>query len=595
MYKKGMVIAIICLFVGVSFGTGVSVNTSTFENIIQSGFDECYPYVEVDDDAPSDWYNDYENHTDGIQEAIDLVCENGTVYVHSGEYSVDHEYGYILINKPLNLIGQDKDTTSISGEYRNDVIRVRSSNVNISGFTIRWSLRQDEERLFAGVHIKGEFRDINISRNILTENTMGISAKNEANNITIYNNTIKGNDYDGIVLCNSNNSTILFNLIYENGRNPADGKKPNGDGIGIWHCDGVVIANNNISENEVDGIWLDASCCYNIIKCNHIEGNNQIGIHFCQNWEAINEGIIEYNTKNEVCWNTIKGNKIGGISIFTSTDNNFADNIIQENGFFGFEVIYRMLGNERACDNNNIFHNNFINNGNKSYIFNFGDIKKYANAVDTSRKNNWDNGKPSECPTTEDPSTKGGNYWSDYEDLYDEKFGDKCDGYGIWEEPYVLFVQILLSGKIRNILEEITKNKFYSITLGLKSPVSDGFSWCRQFGWRPSTPDIPDKPEGDDWIKVGEIKQYSTSTLDLNGENISFKFDWGDGNYSDWIDPIESGITCYRNYSWNKPGNYSVRVKAYDIYDDMDVNDEYNIIDGESEWSECLTVKVRSG
>jgi hypothetical protein len=41
-------------------------------------------------------------------------------------------------------------------------------------------------------------------------------------------------------------------------------------------------------------------------------------------------------------------------------------------------------------------------------------------------------------------------------------------------------------------------------------------------------------------------------------------FDWGDGNFSDWIGPVASGTSVSAAYSWPEAGSYGVRVKATD-------------------------------
>jgi hypothetical protein len=43
-----------------------------------------------------------------------------------------------------------------------------------------------------------------------------------------------------------------------------------------------------------------------------------------------------------------------------------------------------------------------------------------------------------------------------------------------------------------------------------------------------------------------------------------YKWDWGDGNISEWLGPYNSGELCHASYSWSEKGEYSVRVKARD-------------------------------
>ena len=41
-------------------------------------------------------------------------------------------------------------------------------------------------------------------------------------------------------------------------------------------------------------------------------------------------------------------------------------------------------------------------------------------------------------------------------------------------------------------------------------------------------------------------------------------FDWGDGTNTGWIGPYQSGETCNASHSWEKKGDYVIKVKARD-------------------------------
>ena len=61
--------------------------------------------VTVDDDGGQDFKN--------IQDAIDFADEGDIVFVYSGTY-----YENVIINKSINLEGEDMDTTIIDGEKK---------------------------------------------------------------------------------------------------------------------------------------------------------------------------------------------------------------------------------------------------------------------------------------------------------------------------------------------------------------------------------------------------------------------------------------------------------------------------------------------
>lgn len=93
-------------------------------------------------------------------------------------------------------------------------------------------------------------------------------------------------------------------------------------------------------------------------------------------------------------------------------------------------------------------------------------------------------------------------------------------------------------------------------------------------------PEQPERPSGKTNGNAGSTYLYSTSTTDVDEDPVYYMWDWGDGNFSDWIGPFGSGLTATAQHSWDEKGTYSVRVKAKDAQGD------------ESTWSEPLTVTM---
>jgi len=77
-------------------------------------------------------------------------------------------------------------------------------------------------------------------------------------------------------------------------------------------------------------------------------------------------------------------------------------------------------------------------------------------------------------------------------------------------------------------------------------------------------PNKPETPKGEEKGKVGTTYKYSTRTTDPNNDQLSYMWDWGDGNISEWIGPYQSGAFATAQKSWSVKGQYSIRVKAKD-------------------------------
>jgi len=93
-------------------------------------------------------------------------------------------------------------------------------------------------------------------------------------------------------------------------------------------------------------------------------------------------------------------------------------------------------------------------------------------------------------------------------------------------------------------------------------------------------PSKPSKPSGPTNGKHGQEYSYTTSTTDPDGDKVYYMWDWGDGNYSEWLGPNNSGATCKANHTWSTKGSYSIKVKAKDIYN------------ATSDWSDPLPITM---
>ena len=93
-------------------------------------------------------------------------------------------------------------------------------------------------------------------------------------------------------------------------------------------------------------------------------------------------------------------------------------------------------------------------------------------------------------------------------------------------------------------------------------------------------PEKPLKPSGETSGKRGEEYTYTSSSTDSESDKIYYMWDWGDGNFSDWLGPYNSDETVETLHNWTRDGTYAIKVLAKDDQGD------------ESEWSDLLVVSM---
>ncbi|MDH7518110.1 MAG: PKD domain-containing protein, partial [Candidatus Thermoplasmatota archaeon] len=79
--------------------------------------------------------------------------------------------------------------------------------------------------------------------------------------------------------------------------------------------------------------------------------------------------------------------------------------------------------------------------------------------------------------------------------------------------------------------------------------------------------------------KINVTIAYNFTTIDPDGDEVSYYIDWGDGTYNGWTSFVPSGTTVTLTHTWGKRGTYLIRAKAKDVYG------------AESEWG-TLVVKM---
>jgi hypothetical protein len=143
-----------------------------------------------------------------------------------------------------------------------------------------------------------------------------------------------------------------------------------------------------------------------------------------------------------------------------------------------------------------------------------------------------------------------------------------------------------LSSSIDNNYFEIngrSKGTYYYRARGHNSEHGWGdFSTLKRINVAVENNEPPNKPiiNGPTSGNINVEYTYTTSTTDPNRNRLYYLFDWGDGKFSGWVGPYNSGETAEASHKWSKKGDYEIRVKA---------KDEYT---AESEWSDSLPISM---
>ena len=74
----------------------------------------------------------------------------------------------------------------------------------------------------------------------------------------------------------------------------------------------------------------------------------------------------------------------------------------------------------------------------------------------------------------------------------------------------------------------------------------------------------PTKPQGPTSGKPNKEYTFETSANDLEGDDVYYWFDWGDGTNSGWVGPYNAGQTGSAKHSYSQKATYQIKVKARD-------------------------------
>jgi parallel beta-helix repeat protein len=334
-----------------------------------------------------------------IQNAVDDAHPGDTIYVYSGTY-----YENITVSKPLSLVGEDRNTTTVNGSRDGNIVHITADWVNFTGFTITNGSSSFWGTTGIGLN---QVQNCRIADNIVSGNYSGISLRDSDNNM-LAGNHVYSDNARGIYLSKSHNNIITQNklscnhsciyiFLSKNTVVASNVMKKGGvsiSGYSLEHWNSHAIDTSNIVNGKPLYYWKNvvggtvplgagqvilANCSIVVVE-NQNTGNTSAGIQLgfsSNNTVANNRGVsisLEFSTDNVVTRNsgssyaisisgasernTVANNTIsnnGVINIYSSLRNVIVNNTVSNSGH-GISVHYARYN---IISNNHIFSNNY--------------------------------------------------------------------------------------------------------------------------------------------------------------------------------------------------------------------------------------------
>jgi parallel beta-helix repeat protein len=221
------------------------------------------------------------NNYSKIQDAIDNSSNGDTVFVYDDSSPY---FENLVLDKSINLVGEDKESTTINGSKLNimlDTIEIRANNVYINGLSI-----VENPGYYYQAAIKIVSDNVTISNcKFYNNNWIGIS--------------LLGSYYSKIIDCELSENLIAIHLVdsNENEINNCLCYENSDDIILFENSHYNKIINCTSISNGFSGIHIQRSSGNQIINCTCINGYEGIGLAYAPN-TLMRGNIINNNQEN---------------------------------------------------------------------------------------------------------------------------------------------------------------------------------------------------------------------------------------------------------------------------------------------------------
>jgi parallel beta-helix repeat protein len=344
LFKKGFAVGIILLFIM------TCIIPTTAQNIEKSQSTSRDNWLYVGGSGPGNYTR--------IQDAVNASSDGDTVFVYHGMYQECN----IWVDKGITLLGENKTTTLIDGQWSLVIFLINVSNVTVRNFTLKNTSGSGfgQAILIQRYTLPRRIENICISDCIITNDDKGICVM-DASNVLISSCYIHHNTAQSIVAVDTANFRITNCIINNNGIDFGGGHTRDG-GI-CFFKDYGVSSNISISDCIIHdlvgtGISIDAPCDKIEIYQNLIYNNTRDGL-CCSGY---NQDITDVDIYN----NSVYGNSREGISVkgIGNPGARIHDNNVSWNGpesnLTGFEagIYVSRSSNSVSVENNILFYNN---------------------------------------------------------------------------------------------------------------------------------------------------------------------------------------------------------------------------------------------
>ena len=528
MKRKWLTVGIILLFVAIAYAPALAQNTEKSQSSRGT-------WLYVGGSGPGNYTR--------IQDAINNSTGGDTVYVYNDSSPY---YEHVLVNKSINLIGEETNTTIIDGSNDEDVVVFSADCIYIEGFTIRnsgeWGGSNTQN---SGIEIV-DCNNCYIIYCSFTDDSVGVHLQNSSHDI-ISNCYFITDDigiylYDHYNLVSSQSyNLIIYNIIQYNGNaitlsnressyNTIMGNNIsfNGHGIYLVHSQYNVMRYNNLFDNENYGVEIknyEGEYEYNTIHHNNFILNNGGDTQGCDNYDGWNY------------WYNPSQNQGNYWSDYNGTDNNgdgIGDTPYTIDGMSNLQDLYPLIRTTPLPNQTNHVPTSpkiigmTDGKAGKQYQYTFSSWDPDGDEVFLNV--DWGDGTGTGYigPYTSNEEIELQHKW-----YHSDKYmisaiaQDTCNGYSEWSS-----LQVIMSDKA------------------------------------PTPPFIEGTTNG----KVKVNYTYNFTSTNTEDDLISYYINWGDGTNSGWFGAYESNQKVQASHQWDKKGNYQIKAKAKDAY-------------GESEWS----------